>query len=55
MEQNREYYVKIDANLADRVKDLAKRERRTIKAEFEMVLEAGLEAFEREHGTNGAA
>lgn len=48
MEQHKDYFVRLDAELARRVKELAKQERRSIRAEFEVLIERGLEAFERE-------
>lgn len=38
---------RINDELARRVRELAKRDRRTIKAEYEVIIELGLDALER--------
>ena len=48
MEIKKDYAVKIDPETAGRVKQLAKRDRRTVKAEFLLLLELGMKCYEQE-------
>lgn len=43
MSSEQDYYVKIGRELANKVRELAKREKRTIKGECELLIELGLE------------
>jgi len=54
MSNDKDYFMKIGREVADRVKELAKRDRRTIKSETELLLELGLEVYERQQRERSA-
>lgn len=48
MTNDKDYYVKIGRDLADKVKSIAKQEKRTVKGETETLIELGLQTWQRQ-------